>query len=71
VKGSYSQKDGWGEIKGFLKRSHFFHETEVGPALAENPNKPLSKEEHIQFLRDKGLEVVENKDGSIRVNRPK
>jgi hypothetical protein len=64
VKGSYSQKDGWGEIKGFLKRSHLSHETAVGPAPPESPSKPLSKEEHIQFLRDKGLEVFENTDRS-------
>jgi len=70
VKSSYSQKNGWGKIEGFLKRSDLPGEIEVSPAPAENPGKPLTREQHIQWLREKGLEVVEDRDGSIEVRRP-
>lgn len=36
---------------------------------AQNPNNPLTKEKQIQLLRDKGLQVVENSDGSITIRK--
>ncbi len=71
VKGHYLQENGWGKIEGFLKRSELPREIEVGPPPAESPNKPLTKEQQIQFLRDKGWDASENSDGSITARRPK
>ena len=70
VKGSYSQKNGWGEIAGFLKRSKLPHGTPIFAAPEENPNKPLTKEAQIQFLRAKGMVVTENGDGGFTVRNP-
>jgi hypothetical protein len=39
----------------------------VGPAPAEDPSQPLSREEYIAFLRARGCEVVENADGSLTI----
>ena len=71
TKDSYSQKDGWGEIKGFLKRSALPPGTQVFPAPIEDPSPPLDREGHIQFLRDKGMEVTENSDGTFTVRKPR
>jgi hypothetical protein len=69
-KRSYSQKDGWGELAGFLKRSKLPPGSPVGPAPEQEPRMPLTKADHIQFLRAKGMEVVENSDGSVGVKKP-
>jgi hypothetical protein len=65
VKDSYSERNGWGELNGFLKRSDLPARTTIHPAPAENPNRGMSKDEYIAWLRNKGVEVVENSDGSI------
>jgi len=69
VKGSYSQKDGWREIKGFLERSQLPREIPIGGAPAENPSKPLTKGQVVQILRDKGFEVTENSEGTLNSRR--
>ena len=71
VKRSYSQKDGWGEIEGFLQRSKLPKGTRIHTAPIEDPSKPLTWEEQLQFFRDKGMEVVRNVDGTFTVRRPK
>lgn len=70
AKRSYSQKDGWGEITGFLKRSKLPPGIPIGAAPEQELRMPVTKAEHIQFLREKGMEVVENSDGSITVKKP-
>ena len=37
--------------------------TLIHAAPAEDPQRPLSKTEHIAWLRNKGVEVIENSDG--------
>lgn len=69
VKSSYAQKNGWGEITGFMRRSKLPHSIEVAPAPSENPSKPFSKEEMARFLREKGMDVEENPSGSITVRK--
>lgn len=69
IKSSYPQKNGWGKIEGFLRRSQLPSEIEISPMPAQNPNNPLTKEKQIQLLRDKGLQVVENSDGSITIRK--
>ena len=71
VKGSYSQTNGWGEISGFLKRSELPSEIVIQAAPPENPSKPLTRSDQIQFLRDKGLVVTENPDGTFTAQKPK
>jgi hypothetical protein len=66
LKRSYSEKDGWGEISGFMERSKLPLGYAIGPAPQQEPAtfKPLTQAELIQFLRDKGVEVTECPDGS-------
>lgn len=71
VKGSYSQKNGWGEIAGFLKRSELPSEIAIQAAPSENPSKPLTRSDQIQFLRDKGLVVTEKPDGTFTAHKTK
>lgn len=70
VKDSYSQKNGWGEVAGFLRRSKLPLGTPIFAAPEENPCKPATKEDQIQFLRAKGMEVTENSNRSFTVRRP-
>jgi len=71
VKRNYSQKNGWGEVAGFLRRSHLPNEIVIQVAPAENPSKPLTRSDQIQFLRDKGMVVTENPDGTFTVQKSK
>ena len=71
TKGSYSQKDGWGEIRGFLMRSELPPHTQIHPAPPEDPFPPLNREGQIQFYRDKGMEVIENSDGTFTAKKRK
>ena len=68
VKDSYEERNGWGEISGYLKRAALPAGTPVGNAPAEDPRRPLSREEYIAWLRGKGVEVTENSDGSLTVH---
>jgi hypothetical protein len=68
VKDSYEERDGWGEISGYLKRAALPAGTPVGDAPAEDPRRPLSREEYIAWLRGKGVEVTENSDGSLTLH---
>jgi hypothetical protein len=70
VKWRYTQKDGWGEIKGFLKRAKVPKRIQIGPAPIEDPSRSLTREEQMQFLREKGLEISENSDGSFTATKP-
>jgi len=71
VKENYLQKNGWGEIKGFLNRSKLPPGTGISPASTYNPNRPLTKEEQIKFRRGNGLEVVEQSNSNITVTKPR
>ena len=67
IKDSYAERNGWGEIAGFLARAQLPRGTPIAAAPAENPNKPMNREETIAWLRAKGAVVVENPDGSFTV----
>lgn len=64
VKSSYAERNGWGELTGYLARTDLPAGMAVSPAPAEDPLRPMSQAEHIAWLRSKGCEVVENSDGS-------
>jgi hypothetical protein len=51
IKSSYSERNGWDEIRGYLKRSQLPAGIPIHDAPAENPNRPLSREETIAWLR--------------------
>jgi hypothetical protein len=70
VKCSYSERNGWGELTGYLKRSKLPHGTHIQEAPTEDPSRPLSKAEYIEWLRSKGVEVIEKSDGSF-VSKPR
>jgi len=65
IKASYEARDGWGEIGGYLERAKLPAGRAVAPA--DNPLHALSKEDTVAWLRKKGVEVVENADGSVTV----
>jgi hypothetical protein len=71
TKDGFSQKNGWGEIAGFMMRSLLPEGIHVRPAPLDDPSKPLTNEEQIQFLRDKGMEVIENGDGTFTARKPR
>jgi hypothetical protein len=43
----------------------------VDPAPADDPLKPLRQAGHIAWLRRKGVEVIENSDGSFTMLAPR
>ena len=69
IKSRYPGLNGWGEISGYLKRSKLPNGLQVSSAPSDNPNKPLGREGMAQFLRDTGLDVVEQSDGAYTARK--
>jgi hypothetical protein len=67
IKSRYDERNGWGELSGYMARALLPAGIHVQPAPAENPNRPLNRDEYIASLRGKGMEVVENNDGSFTI----
>jgi hypothetical protein len=67
IKTSYEERDGWGELSGYMLRSLLPDGTPIHDAPVEDPSRPRTKAEEIAWLRSKGLEVVENDDGSYTI----
>lgn len=65
IKGNFEQRDGWGEVSGYLKRSKLPAGTSINEAPHDDPSKPLDRDEYIEFLRAKGQAVTENADGTF------
>jgi hypothetical protein len=65
IKDRYDELNGWGELKGYLSRLELPAGTPIHAAPADDPLKPMSQAEHIEWLRSKGVQVVENSDGSF------
>lgn len=70
IKDSYLSKNGWGEIGGFLKRAELPSRTPIALAPSEDPCKPLSKQDQIQILRNRGFEVMAESDRVFTLKRP-
>jgi len=64
IKDTYDERNGWGDLNGYLKRAQLPAGIPIAEAPAEDPNRPMSREESVAWLRAKGVEVVENADGS-------
>ena len=67
IKDSYEERNGWGELGGYLARTALPAGTPVGDAPAEDPRRPMSRADTIAWLRGKGVDVTENDDGSLTV----
>jgi hypothetical protein len=68
IKGSYAERNGWGDLNGYLERSRLPHGIEIRDAPTEDPQRSLgTKEQQIAWFRSKGMEVTENSDGSFTV----
>jgi hypothetical protein len=67
IKYDYEERDGWGEISGYMKRALLPPGITVAAAPAEHPNRPMNLEETIAWHRAKGLTVIENDDGSYTI----
>jgi hypothetical protein len=65
IKGTYQQRDGGGDLSGYLKRSKLPAGVLVRPAPLDDPSKPLNRDEYIDSLRAKGEEVAQNADGTF------
>jgi hypothetical protein len=63
VKDSYQERNGWGEIRGYLKRAALPAGMPVADAPAEDPRRPMSREDTIAWLRGKGVRVTESGGG--------
>ena len=70
VKDSYEERNGWGELSGYLKRDALPAGTAVADAPLEDPRRPITREDFAAWLRSKGVDVTENDDGSMTVARP-
>ena len=70
VKCSYTERNGWGELTGYLERSNLPRGTPIQQAPTEDPLRPLDKAEFIAWLRSKGVEIAEKSDGSF-VSKPR
>lgn len=63
VKSSYEEKNGWGEISGFLKRAEVPVQIQIHPSPVEDPSKCPTREDQIRLIRERGFEVTEIADG--------
>jgi hypothetical protein len=71
VKDSYEERNGWGEMSGYLERAALPAGRPVADAPLEDPSRPMSREEYVAWLRGKGVRVTENSDGSLTMSRPR
>ncbi len=58
VKDSYDERNGWGELNGYLARTALPAGMAVADAPAENPIRTMSVDEFIVWLRGKGVRAT-------------
>ncbi|MGI4826662.1 MAG: hypothetical protein ACRYFU_00470 [Janthinobacterium lividum] len=66
AKWRYKEKNGWGELSGFLKRNKLPRGTPIAPAPLNEPER-AAKSETIRRAREYGADIVENDDGSYTI----
>jgi hypothetical protein len=66
VKWRYRQRNGWGDLEGFLKRTKLPNGVRVGPAPGEEPERD-AKSETIRRAREMGCDIIENGNGSYTI----
>ena len=63
VKDSYDERNGWGEISGYLARSNLPSGMAIQPAPKQDPRRLMNTDEYVEWLRSKGVRVtVEGQD---------
>jgi hypothetical protein len=70
IKDSYDERDGWGELSGYLKRKALPADIVIAEAPREDPRRPITREDLVAWLRGKGVDVTENSDGSMTISKP-
>src|SRR5580704_10222514 len=58
VKDSYEERNGWGELNGYLARTALPAGTPVADAPAEKPIRTMGVDEFIVWLRGKGVRAT-------------
>jgi hypothetical protein len=71
IKDTYEERNGWGELSGYLKRAALPAGTAVADAPLEDPRRPITREDFAVWLRSKGVDVTEHGDGSMTVSKPR
>lgn len=71
IKTSYDKRDGWKSVAGYMLRRLLPAGLAVGPAPAEDPNKPMTPDQMTAFLESKGLVAEKEPDGTIRMMKRK
>lgn len=71
IKCSYAERNGWGELNGYLERSKLPRGTRLQEAPMQDPRRSLDKAQYIAWLRSKGMEVTEKHDGSFVASKPR
>ena len=71
IKSAHEELNGWGDLSGYLERSRLPQNLAVAGAPQENPNRPLNRADYIASLRSRGMDVVENSDGSFTIRAPR
>jgi hypothetical protein len=69
VKSSYADLNGWGEIRGFLERAKLPEGMPIQDAPKEDPSRYMDKAEYAEWLKSKGLKVIEKSDGSLLISK--
>ena len=67
IKSHYDERNGWGDLSGYLERTLLPDGIAVADAPADDPIRPLGRDGYAAWLRGKGVEVIENADGSLTV----
>lgn len=65
IKLEYEERNGWGDLNGYLAREHLPNGMLIASAPTEDPLKPMTRQEQIDWYRARGVELVENPDGSL------
>jgi hypothetical protein len=60
VKDDYAERNGWGEIRGYLQRSKLPAGMPIQEAPKEDPRQWMSAAEYAEWLRRKGVRVMVN-----------
>jgi hypothetical protein len=63
VKDSYAERNGWGEIRGYLERSKLPEGTPVQQAPKLDPRQLMNSAELVEWLRRKGVKVTAKGQG--------
>ena len=67
IKARYDERNGWGDLSGYLERTLLPHGMPIAAAPADGPIQALDRDQYSAWLRGKGVDVIEKSDGSFTV----